>query len=244
MPKIKRSALLSIMYCMGIGGLILCIGALNPISEADRAEETINIESDPLDTVELGVNLNNYEEMSSSFDIITPSPTPFVSPTPLPIYEMTKDGYPQIDKFFQDYYVAKHSCDIDIIKSLLTDPEKGQSKDDLDKETKFLDDIRDITCYKIKSYEKDAYIVYVYYEMKYVNINTTSPMLDKFYLITDKDGELKIFNSEMDEALKTYYDDRNQDKKVKELIKTTNDKVKEAIESDEDLSIYLEALYN
>jgi hypothetical protein len=96
----------------------------------------------------------------------------------------------------------------------------------------------------MKSYEENAYIVYVYYELKYVNIKTTLPRLDKFYLVTDDEGNLKIFTSEMDETLKNYFDERDQDEKVQSIIQMTNEKAKEALNNDVDLRVYVEALYN
>ena len=107
----------------------------------------------------------------------------------------------------------------------------------------FLDDIRDLSYYIMKSYEDNAYIVYVYYEMKYVNIKTPLPRLDKFYLITDNDGNLKIYNSEMDDILKTYYEERDNDEAVVDIINHTNYKARQAMESDEELRVYVEALY-
>jgi hypothetical protein len=80
--------------------------------------------------------------------------------------------------------------------------------------------------------------------LKYVNIKTTLPRLDKFYLNTDKDGNLSICNTEIDDMLKTYYAARDKDEKVQEIIQMTNEKAKEALNNDVDLRIYVEALYN
>ena len=47
----------------------------------------------------------------------------------------------------------------------------------------------------------------------------------------------------MDDFLKAYFTDRDQDQKVQELIQSVEEKAKDALEKDEDLRIYLEALY-
>ncbi|HWT26787.1 MAG TPA: hypothetical protein VN131_02505, partial [Mobilitalea sp.] len=62
-----------------------------------------------------------------------------------------------------------------------------------------------------------------------------APGLAKFYLITDKDGKLKIFSGEMDPQLKAYFDARNDDADVQKLIKMTNDKSAAAKKKDGDL---------
>lgn len=251
----KRSIIITLIYCMGIGALTLFIGALYPVSSADgemnnkqekylneegtnkghKSDDSINDDDKAMET---------FKAENASINAPRPQASPTPQPTPPPVYELVEGGYPEIEKFFQDYYVAKNSCDYSLLQSLLTDPERIQPLPDLQKETRFLDDIRDITCYVMKSYEDGAYIVYVYHEMKYINIKTAYPQLDKFYLITDEEGNLKIFSSEMDETLKAYYEERDQDEKVQELMQKTNEKAQEALNNDVDLRVYLEALYN
>ena len=50
---------------------------------------------------------------------------------------------------------------------------------------------------------KDTYIVYVYHEIKFNSINTLAPGLSKFYVITDSEGNLKIYSEEMDRNYKS-----------------------------------------
>lgn len=249
--NVKRSIIMTLIYGMGIGSLSLFVGALYPISYTNdlpkneiKAVESIDVK----DKVVPQKN-NLSKQVNAAIKLLitpvpspTPSPKPSPTPTPTPAYEFAKGEHPEIEKFFLDYYVAVNSCDYSIIQSLVTDPDNIKPLSELEKETLFLDDIRDINCYIIKGFEEGSYIVYVYHELKYVNIKTTYPKLDKFYLVTDKSGSFKIFTSEMDETLKAFYDGSDQDKKVMELIEETNNKAKEALDKDEDLRIYLEAL--
>ena len=257
--NMKRSILLAIIYCIGIGGLTFFIGALAPIKNENGVAEAITNMDSLVSSVSDGTDLDNSSDSNikmsqsalastiTSTPIPTPeatvTPAPTAVPTPLPVYQISVGGYPDIDEFFHDYYVAWNSCDYNLLDNVITNPDNYISLSSLQKETLFLDDIRDLTYYVMKSYEEDAYIVYVYYEMKYVNIKTTLPRLDKFYLITDKEGNLKINNSEMDEVLKTYFDDRDQDTIISGIIMDTNDKAKAALEKDEDLRLYVDALY-
>lgn len=248
-PNIKKSFIFTLIYCMGFGGIILLIGTLYPVSNSKNISEATSLNQENIYTN------NNYETSQEVNEINkaednnlaglppTPSPSPTSAPSPAPVFELTKGGVPEIENFFNDYYVANISCDYDLVKSLLTDPDKAKPLSELENETRFLDDIRDITCYIMKSYQDGAYIVYVYNELKYINIKTTYPVLDKFYLIKDQAGDFKIFTSEMDDFLKAYFTDRDQDQKVQELIQSVEEKAKDALEKDEDLRIYLEALY-
>lgn len=254
--NMRKSIIMTIIYCMGIGGLILSIGTLYPgnnngVAEAIQRDKALLIAS------ENSSNDKNQPENDKSQSAltstvtttptpkpkstVTPGPTPI--PTPLPVYELTVGGNPKIEQFFLDYYVAWNSCDYKLLKSKATDPENITPLIDIEKETQFIDDIRDNMYYIMESYEDGAYIVYAYYEIKYVNIKTTLPRLDKFYLITDEAGELMIYNSEMDETLKTYFDDRDQDSLVSWIIEETNNKANTALKNDENLRVYVEALY-
>lgn len=246
---------------MGLGCITLLMGTVHPVSNKAGITEATSLDQDNLliskddesiKEVEENVSADNNIAMAANRGVTTETPTPSPSPTsgpsptptPPPVFELTRGEHPDIDKFFNDYYVTKNSCDYSLIKTLLTDSDNAQPLSELQNETRFLDDIRDINCYIMRSYEEGTYIVYVYSELKYVNIKTSYPNLDKFYLITDEDGNLKIFTSEMDEMLETYFKERDQDEKVQELIQMTNDKAKEALEKDVDLRVYLEALFN
>lgn len=256
-PNMKKSIIMTIIYCMGIGGLTLFIGTLYPGNKSDGIAEAINSDKELLiSSVDAGSEQDNSENDKSPSASTptatatptptpqpTPTPEPTPSPTPLPVYEVTVGGYPEIQQFFHDYYVAWNSSDHEQLKAKSTDPDKVVSLKALERETQFIDDIRDIQYYIIKSYEEKAYVVYVYYEIKYVNIKTTLPRLDKFYLVTDKDGNLMINNSDKDEVLQSYLDDRDRDNYIAYVIETTNDKAKQALEKDNDLRVYVEALY-
>lgn len=261
--NMKRTIIMTLIYSIGIGGLSLIIGALIPINYINdttnnnkESQEVLNINNENTND-EITTNTQkevrsirsmslNKADAASTIDTPAQVPTqaPTQAPTPPPVYALEQGGYPDIEKFFQDYYVAKSCCDNSQIKTLVTDSDNTSYLEFVEIETKFLDDIRDITCYVMKSYEEGAYIVYVTYEIKYVNLQNTFPMLDKFYLITDNKGELKIDTGVMDEDLKAYYDDRDQDEKVVELYETIDYKQKEVLNRDSDLRIYLDALYN
>jgi hypothetical protein len=253
--NMKKSIIMTIIYCMGIGGLSLFIGALYPGKNIDGVAEAINREKELIVASEYSSNDKDNSYMSgaafASTTMSTPIPTPEATVTPqptpipeeLPVYELSVGGYPEVEQFFHDYYVAWNSCDYNLLKTKATNPDNITPLLDIEKETQFIDDIRDNMYYIMKSYEEDTYIIYAYYEIKYVNIKTTLPRLDKFYLVTDKDGNLIIYNSEMDDTLKTYFDERDNDDLVSWIIEGTNDKTNVALKNDENLRVYVEALY-
>lgn len=175
---------------------------------------------------------------------LTPSPTPEISPTPtpLPVYPLERETYPsKIDSLISKYYDAKVTCDIETLKAISSNPPAVISKKSLEQLVEGIEEYRNIKCYSKKSYEDGAYIVYVYYEIKFISLNTCAPALTKLYIVTDEAGELKIFDGEMSEELKTYFDARSEDEDVKDLIVYTENRAEKAKEQDEKLKDYWNA---
>jgi hypothetical protein len=69
-----------------------------------------------------------------------------------------------------------------------------------------------------------------------------APGMSKFYLVQGDDGKYKIYSGEMDNDLKEYFDERNNDTDVKELLDMTNEKGEEAKEKDEDLKTFWDSI--
>jgi len=238
--KYKKVILLTTMSTMAIGMLTLSISSQRANSttavegnvEAGSKQELSLLSSADIDT---DLNASTLKENVVLTPIPTPTPTPVPSPTPFPVYDLEVDAYPEINTLINDYYAAKSLCDVKTLKKLVSDSSTVDTKEHLQKEAELIEDYRNIKCYTKKSNEEGSYIVYVYWEIKFTTINTLMPGLDKFYVSEDEDGKLKIFFGEKDDAISEYYAARNDDKDVKKLIKTTNDKSNKAKAADEDL---------
>ena len=242
--KYKKIIMLTTMSTMGIGLLTLSIN-----KDSSKAEENIQ----PGRKQEAGLLMaadGNHgtsalaEDALNAEATVTPplTPTPSPTPTPVPVYDLEKATDPEVLSLMEEYYTAKNSCDIDKIKSLLTDPSQVPSADQLQKKTEYIDDYRNIETYLKKSIEDDAYIAYVYQEIKFNGVNTMAPGMSKFYLVQGDDGKYKIYSGKMGEELKEYFDERNNDEDVKELLDMTNEKGEEAKEKDEDLKSFWDSI--
>jgi hypothetical protein len=155
-----------------------------------------------------------------------------------PVYELQASGYPEIDSLIQDYYTAKISCDMDKLKSMSSNPSAVISEEILQSLTEGIEEYRNITCYTKKSMIEGSYIVYAFHEIKFIGIDTPAPSLSRIYIITDQNGNLKMYDNEMDEELRAYCDARYDDSDVSELIEMTNEMAAEARAKDEDLSYF------
>lgn len=238
--KYKKIVLLTTMSTMGIGLLTLSISQDRPqakqsISDNSSIEATAKLSTEDTEVFALSDTLE-----ANIAPTTEPTAVPTPSPTPIPVYNLEENS--DIDNFFEDYYAAKAKSDISKIKSLYRDPSKAETLEQLQKKVKFIEDYLNIKTYSKKGLEEGTYIVYAYHEIKFTNINTLAPGLSKFYLVTDDEGNLRIFSGEMEAELLEYYVARNNDEDVQELIKMTEDKSKKAKKSDEDLKIFWDGL--
>lgn len=245
--KYKKIILLTTMSTMGIGLLTLSISQDNPKAEESLSPQAKQ-ESTLLASAEtFNVNTLSDEDATTITSLAaepTATPTPMPTPTPLPVYELEKEGYPEIEAFYKDYYAAKSNLDAEKIKSMSSDPSKAMTLENLQQEVLDLhiEDYRNIKCYVKKGYEEGSYIVYVYTEVKFSGIITPAPGLSRDYLVTDREGNLKTFTGEMDPVLQEYYDARMEDEDFLELIEYTEKKKEEAIKMDEALATYWDYL--
>lgn len=243
--KYKKMILLTTMSTMGIGMLTLSISHDQPkAQESSKFEDSSELMSSIDDALAFTANAESgvptEEPVASPEPTPTPSPTPIPTPTPIPVYEL--EELEKMDALFMDYYNAKAGRDIGKIRSLSSDPSQTESLEELEKLVKYIEEYKNIKSYAKKSYEPGAYIVYVYHEIKFARINTLAPSLSKFYVVTNDEGNLRIYSEEKSPELKEYYDARNGDADIQELFTMTNEKSEEAKAKDEDLMIFWNGL--
>lgn len=232
----KKTMLFFILSIMGIGLVILSLTPGNPAQSGKKASGNadIPVSSDALTPV--------ASLIPSPYPSLKPTPTDIPTPTPFPVYSFEDECSPEIKTLMQDYYDAKINCDIDKLKTIFSDPLDVPTLKQLQEDIPYDEEYKALKCYVKKSYEKGAYIVYVYYEVKFLNIDTPAPAVTRFYLVTDAAGKLKIFSGTLDEETKKYYDERMADADVQKLITETNEKVEVAKTKDELLKTFLEEL--
>jgi len=255
--KYKKIILLTSLSTMGIGLLTLSISQNGPKAEEQLNNtarmESGNFENDNTDgdvSINGEVSDDNNSEMMTMAAIdegsedagvyaLSPITTPSPTPTPVPVYPLEEvEG---MDEFIEEYYVAKTACDVDKLKTLYADPSKVETREQLQSMVQYIEEYKNIKTYTKKSIEDGAYIVYAYHEIKFSSINTLAPGLSKFYVITDANGNFKIA-SEMEPDVEEYFNARNDDEDVLELIDMTNKRSEEAKAKDEDLMLFWNAL--
>lgn len=245
MIKNKKIKIINFIYMitMAIG---LAILVYNPAGYQNRTQEDASAAANlnrsgktakKGEMDEASINLMSMD--ASATPSVTPNPTLNPTPTPLPVYPLEEKGYPiELVDLAETYYVAKGNCDIDTLKSISSHPENVISKEQLLKLVEGIEEYKNIKCYVKKSYEEGAYIVFVYYDIKFIGLKTLAPSLSKLYFITDGEGKLKTFDGELTEELRDYITARSEDEDVIALREHTNQMAEEAKEKDKELKAF------
>lgn len=106
---------------------------------------------------------------------------------------------------------------------------------------KYVESIENIVCYIGYETEDGKKLVYVTYNMKFENIETTMPIMEA-YLLIEIDGQYKIHNFEVSEELDYYTSQVQDNQEYKDLKSNINNQVGIALESDENLKKVYNAL--
>ncbi len=232
--RYKKTMLVILLSTMGIGIITLSIVPKHNVKESMNYAEDNNNSGDSMSV--------SPAEVSPTPQSVSVTPTIAPTPTPLPVYSLEVDAYPDITKLIKSYYKAKLSCNRKGMKKLLSDPSNVATEAQLKEDVQYIEKYDNIQCYVKKGFTQGTYIVFVYNEVKFLNIDTSAPAVYQFYVITDDDGGLKIYSDEFDDVTYEYYQARTEDDDVMKLREETNEKAEQAKEKDEKLKTFWDNL--
>ncbi|MGN0297941.1 MAG: hypothetical protein ACI4C1_01955 [Lachnospiraceae bacterium] len=131
-----------------------------------------------------------------------------------------------IVELIKRYYATLAACDIDTLNDIVATT-SGIDADDLRMEEELIEDYENIVCYIMDGLVNNTYIVYVYYEIKFVNIGTLAPGLSCMYVCRDTDNTVYI-NEELTSEIKTYMARLEATDFVQDLIEEVNNRMLQA----------------
>lgn len=151
---------------------------------------------------------------------------------------LKRDSYPQINRLVEKYMKAITQSDINTLDKI-TDGITFQAEE-LQKRAEYIEGYENIECYTLQGKEAKSYIVFVYNETKFVDIETLVPGMIRLYIRTNEKGKLYIYFGEIDSDISAYIEEIQKEEEVKNLITTVNKKYAEAIAKDADLKRLLD----
>ena len=147
---------------------------------------------------------------------------------------MEKDTNPAIAQIVQRYFQAAKTADAETLNQIVeTDVPFDAQR--LKQESEYIEGYSNISCYTIDGIVENTYIVYVYFEYKFLSIETKAPSLIRFYICENPDGTMYINNRTWDGEVSTYMQEVANWQEVRDLNTEVNNKYKAALDSDEKL---------
>lgn len=152
-----------------------------------------------------------------------------------------QDTNPEIAALVQRYFEAAKTADADTLNQIV-ETDTSFDAERLKMESEYIESYSNISCYTIPGIVDGTYIVYVYYEVKFLTIDTKAPSLVRFYICENSDGSMYINRRAMDGEVASYMHEVENWQEIRDLSTDVNNKLKEAIDSDDKLKQFVAML--
>ena len=158
---------------------------------------------------------------------------------------LTHDSVPEVLSLMKKYFTARASGDADTMNEIygvsgLSFTELEHEKTRLRSNSKYVQEFDNITTYVRDGATADSWLVYALADIKFQSVKTAAPMIMWCYVEKDSEGNYHIIKDEnLSEEVLQLIDVSNHSEEVRKLASSVNVKLKEALNSDEDLnSVY------
>lgn len=147
----------------------------------------------------------------------------------------------EIDHLIATYLNCMLTCDLKTLAKVVTnvenvDVEKMQAKQ------KLIEEYQNIECYTVDGMKKGEYLVYVYSESKFTGIDTAAPGLERYYIVTDAAGHMKIEFGLIKQEVQDFINETDKSEDVQKIISRVNTKLEESIAKDSKLKEFYKNL--
>lgn len=235
--KYKKMMIMVSMCIMGIGMITFSIVKPSANHKADgidsnKAAKTMVASDDNMDDNTEDVADNDVQAKEATVSTLA---APETEVAKAELEPLQKDANKKVNKLIKSYLNAKLKDDIEAFKPLVNDASLLDTAD-IKRQTKYIEDYDNITCYTQKGPEEGSFIVYAYHEVKFKSIDTLAPAMNEFYVKTNESGEPYIYLGVVDSETDKYLGEVRNSEEVMELIFDVNDKLQKVVNNDSALS--------
>ena len=146
---------------------------------------------------------------------------------------LQKNAYPEVNAIINTFYTAWGNKDIDSMKRVTDSFDSADEAKVLN--STYIESYSNIDTYTKNGLTEGSYVVFVSYDLKFVDIDTPAPGLTQVYVETDDEGKVYIHKDDDDKEVQDYIAKVVQEEDVKELISKVQKEFQEAQESDDKL---------
>ena len=148
---------------------------------------------------------------------------------------LQKDAFPEVNSLVTAYYTSQARGNADEFAATVDFASEEERAKVIRSESLF-EAYQNISCYTLPGVEDGAYYVFVYYNLKFSDIDTPAPGLTLLYVYPDSDGDLKILNQDASTEILVGAELASANEEVIRLSEETKEKYEQAKASDENLA--------
>lgn len=208
------------------------------------ATETVEAQPEETETMAAETDTESAAEETDAEEKSN-AETPEENGDPYATENLTHDSVPEVLSLMKKYFTARASGDADTMNEIygvsgLSFTELEHEKTRLRSNSKYVQDFENVTTYVRDGVTADSWLVYALADIKFHSVKTAAPMIMWCYVEKDSEGNYHIINDEdLSEDVLQFVDTSNHSEEVRRLASSVNVKLKEALNSDEDLnSVY------
>ena len=147
--------------------------------------------------------------------------------------------YDDVKELVQNYYKAVTDCDVATLANLVDDT-SDVTEETLIKQKEYIESYDKIDTYVKNGITENTYVVWVYYETKLLNIDTSAPGSSVLYVKrNEEDNSVRICNSGKDKKIVEYINQLMKDQDVIDFNKNVDVKLERACAQDKDLEQFV-----
>lgn len=148
---------------------------------------------------------------------------------------LQKDAFPEVNYLVTAYYASQAQGNADEYAATV-DFASEEDRAKVIRSESLFEEYQNISCYTLPGVEDGAYYVFVYYDLKFSDIDTPAPGLTLLYVYPDSDGNLKILNQDASTEILIGAELASANEDVVLLSEATKEKYEQAKASDENLA--------
>ncbi len=159
----------------------------------------------------------------------------------VPDVALEENAYVEVNELAAKYFNAMTNGDSATITALRDSVEQEELLK-IEKESAYIDEFDNLKIYTKPGPVTGSYVAFVYYEIKFSNIDTLAPGLTTLYICPKEDGSLYICDGNMTEQDREYVKAIVAQTDVADIFSIVETKYAEAIDADPALSTFMSEL--
>ncbi len=153
------------------------------------------------------------------------------------------NGHPKVNALIEKYFLASTHGNTGTLKEIIR-PFTESDEAAAARKSEFVESYDNITCYTEDGVDEGTYVVFVYYDLKFPEVDTSVPGLETWIVSSDENGNLFI-NKDMEsisEDMSTQIEELLKREDVVQLFESVDAKMQEALLADENLKALYEQM--